>query len=290
MKLYHSSLDNGPKDTTFAHFGSLCAAARRIESKFSGPPYRAYCGNSRFVLVDTFGRPVGEQTLDDSLESFAEYASNHTIGLFSLDVKNPLPLNDLWGDDPIASGGIGIVDSDRITEAQHSRLCDLFQPFDGIIEPFTIMERLSVSQRQAAKRFCDTNSLARAQLSARKRRAKALGQDWRIVGSSECVWVQRTIEFRRWAILEGYDGFTYTNEAEGRGEQSVVCLHANQSIPMKRLVFHKDLYLSRTKPVFEEFIQSLASPGTPHRTDSGGFKLDVFWVGMEPENFWEAQP
>jgi hypothetical protein len=246
-----------PRDSTFLHFGSLCAAARRIESKFCGPPYRGYCGNSRFILLDSFGRKVGEETIEEALEAFADYASSHTIGIFDINVANPLPLNDLWGDDPIASGGIGIVASEQITEAQRNE-----------------------------KKFCDKNSLARLQLNARKRRSNALGDDWRIVGSYECVWVQLTVEFRRWATQGGYDGFTYLNEAEGLGEQSIVCLHANQAKPIGRLAFDKDLYLTRTKPIFEEFIHGLAMPGSQQRKNQAGLNLDVFWAGMSPEDFW----
>lgn len=281
MKLYHSSSNREFNETTFVHFGSITAAARRIESKFTAAPRREYDGFDRFYWLD------GSQTLNEALDTFVDYAFDHRLSLFEVEISNALSLNDKWGDDPIASGGIGIVNRDFLTRSQWEELKRLFDPFDGVLDVWEVTQKISNNKLKLAKQFCENNALAKRQYSARKRRARLLGEDWRRVSGYEALWVQRTIEFRLWAVNHGFDGFVYSNFTEDEGAESFVCLHDNQARHIRDFVFNKVLYLETIKPIFKSFLQMAAKPGSNVRRNDHGLLCDLMWAGKDPELFWK---
>lgn len=286
MKLYQSVSDRPLNETMLTHFGTLSAAAIRIESKFSSVRHRLYDGQDGFTLYNASYQQVGTENLDDTLTAFAAFATNHKLSMYEVAVNNPLQLNDLWDDDPIASGGIGILIPEVLTATQISQLKRIFAPFEGEMGVLEIEARIDGATLKEAKKYCERNPFAKRQISMRKSRSLAKGEPWEIVSLFESYWVQRTMEFRQWAIRAGYDGFIYENFTEGEGEQSVVCLHDKQATIIQNVTFDSDSYLSRVRPIFKDFLQTNMTPTSTLRRNKNGQICDLLWAGMNPESFW----
>ncbi|HSX83760.1 MAG TPA: hypothetical protein VLE50_00075 [Cellvibrio sp.] len=286
MKLYQSASDRPHHETMLTHFGTLSAAAIRIESKFSSVRHRLYDGQEGFTLYDASYKQVGSESIDATLDAFAAFATTQKLSMYDVAVNKPMQLNDLWDDDPIASGGIGILISEFLTDRQISQLKRIFAPFEGVMGILEIQSRIDHATLKKAKKYCEQNPFAKRQITMRKRRSLAKGEPWDIVSLFESFWVHRTMEFRQWAINAGYDGFIYENFTEGQGEQSVVCLHDKQATLIQSVTFDSDSYLSRVRPIFKAFLQRNLTPDSNLRRNKDGQICDLLWAGMAPESFW----
>lgn len=161
-----------------------------------------------------------------------------------------------------------------------------FAPFDGEMGVLEIQSRIDGATLKKAKKYCEQNPFAKRQISMRKRRSLAKGEPWDIVSLYESYWVQRTMEFRQWAINAGYDGFVYENFTEGHGEKSIVCLHDKQATIIQSVTFDSDSYLSTVRPIFKAFVQTNLTPDSNLRRNKNGQICDLLWAGMAPESFW----
>jgi len=286
MQQYRSSLSSQVPSATLTHFGSLSSALHRIHTQYVGQYIRGFNGK-KFVLHDYYGSKVGEESLEEALEAFTEFVKNSCVRKFELNIKKSLRLKDCWEDDPIGSGAMGLFEGNGdLTSKQRAELKAIFAPFVYPIFPQDIMLHLSPRDVKKMKNKWRTNAIFKDEFLKRQERSHAIGENFTIASVHETVWLDKTMQLRKWALDNGYDSFVYENNSEGAGEDSFVTLKKDQ---IKRIsepfVFCEEKYRDLVWPDFSAFIQNAHNQAK--RAEAGASKQqDTFWSGFDPEVFW----
>lgn len=222
MEGFHGSFAKMPLLGALSHFGSLEAAAHRLESIFAVQTPKVLTERG-FVLFDRAGQPTALKSEAELFAIFGESMSKAAIFEVALDITKPLRLKDCWGDDPIGSGGTALfVETDGLLPANRKSLCDLFNPFSGIIYPDQIDE---VIRKGKVDIRALEQQIARSPVfvTELKKRQDRLGKKrYERDRPYEVVWTALTLRLRKWALENGHDSFVYHNDREGAGDCHVI--------------------------------------------------------------------
>ncbi|MGR6838027.1 hypothetical protein ACU5DF_02550 [Aliivibrio wodanis] len=264
------------------HLGiSSVAAAERIEGMFA---HQAMCSFNPDLSVnvhDRKGKIIASQTLNEHLLSFCDYAKTFSISEYSIAVKNPLRLLDLWGDDPIGSAGPQVVDTKQLTSSQTEDIQKLFYPFSSVIYPPQILSIMSLKDIKNIKRRYLGNKFFEAEFKKRKFRSKAVGEDFNQAQYQEIVWLDFTFKLKSWALNNGFDSFVYSNNKEGNGEDTYITLFSNQvTSTSNALFFQEEKYLSEMPEAIKKMI-------TSHGNGSYRVINHALWGQKDPMCYWK---
>lgn len=283
MQLFHGSKTGKKPGDILSHFGSMLAAAHRLESIFASQEHRAFHARfNGFVVLDYHGQPVRLESFQETLNSFVSYIKTATILKTSVDIKHPLRLKDCWMDDPIGSGGLEIFqDNNDLSGQQREELREIFHPFVGILYPDVVYTLLSPGQIKDIFAQGKNNHYFQNEFKKRKERSIAIGEDFAMAAAHESVWVDLTLKLRLWAIKNGFDSFVYKNEEEGSvGDESYVSLQKNQvSDGVEVYRFLEDKFRLVVGPNFANFVMDSWEQDRKH-TNPAQPKKDMYWGGM----------
>lgn len=288
MLLFRSSKTGKKPSGILSHFGSLLAAAQRMESMFATYERRSYDGQGdHFVVIDYDGRPSRIETFEETLLQFSAWMSKSRISEIDVDIKKSLRLKDLWMDDPIGSGGPRIVlDNPTLTEQHRNQLADIFYPFTDVVYPQDVYQAYSEQQFRGLLNGLSGNKHFQDELRKRKERSLSIGEDFRRAAVQEIVWIDLTLKLRKWALENNFDSFVYENAEEDVGSDAYVTLHPSQIKKIEgTFVFDRDEYLSQVLPVFATFIKE---GWEESRAESKGHQTrkDTYWSGLNPAQFY----
>lgn len=258
MYIYNADKINTVKHYGFNHFGTKpVSSAERVEGMFAHQERYAIASDLSVSVLDANGNIVRRMTLAEHLEMFCAFAETFSINEYTFLAKNSLRLNDIWEDDPIGSGGPGVVEESQLTESQKKQVIALFQPFSDVIYPDNIFQALSKKEIKKIKRGYTNNHIFLAEYRKRKRRSEAIGENFKEAQFQEIVWLDLTFKLIRWAISQNYDSFVYENVNEGDGSDNVVNLMPNQFEKTGRaLFFQKDKYLDEMPQLIKQLTAS----------------------------------
>lgn len=290
MQLFHLGSPNlTHSETALRHFGTLQAAASRVDN-MNEATVREFNG-SEFVIRNPNNTEVGRQSVNQASEQLCAVASDLFIYEYDPDIQNPLLLNDCWEDDPIGSGGTDIIDPSSVSNDHRKNLIQLFSPITGIVYPQKARAAFSKNKCKAIKKQLESDDLSVREIQKRKRRSKALGEDWKSVWDYELIWVWHTMQLRKFALAEGFDAFSYINHLEGTGEASFVLLKDEPTFKPKAVwVFNAEKYRDE---VASQLLDSLRSLMCIHpsarKTNNDGQHIQVMWAGRCPSEFWSMK-
>lgn len=290
MLLYHGTYGHHLPDDILTHSGSFSAAVIRAQSlRLARHPIK-YDGVN-FTLSDIFGFTIGQTTPEQYLIDFAEDIGNTRIFEHEADIKNPLRVNDCWGDDPIASGGMELFKDTDLLEKDRKSLRELFFPFSGIIYPQHISSVYSEHDVKKIRRQYQGNSLFRRELEKRIRRSRLLGEPLDQALPQEIVWVYLTIKLRNWALERGFDSFSYRSPSEGGGDCYATFCKGQSGRVTSIYRLDKRYYIESVLPAFESRLVGYAEA---KRTNPQAFGSDIpteiFWGYDGVKKFWNLQP
>lgn len=270
------------KSFILKHLGiSPVAAAERIEGMFA---HQALCSFNHDLSVnvhDFKGKIIESKTLDEHLIDFCKYAKTFSISEYSLAVKNPLRLLDLWGDDPVGSAGPQVVDKDQLTSSQYDEIQKLFSPFTSVIYPQQIFNIMSLKDIKNIKRRYLSNKFFDEEFKKRKFRSRAVGEDFNQAQYQEIVWLDYTFKLKAWALNNGFDSFVYSNNKEGNGEDTFITLLANQfTISGNSLFFQEEKYLSEMPEIIKNMV-------TSYSNQTFRVANHALWGQKDPMCYWK---
>jgi len=269
------------KNVIMKHLGvSPVAAAERIEGMFS---HQEICSLNSDFTVNTYdlkGQVVKNQPLIEHLKDFCRYASTFSISEYLLAVKRPLRLVDLWEDDPIGSAGPQVVEASQLTQQQREEIQSLFAPFSGVIYPQQVFKVFSDKDIKGIKRHYASNKLFANELTKRKQRSKAIGEDFNRAQCQEVVWLDFTFKLKVWALTNGFDSYVYSNKKEGNGEDTYVTLLPEQvNSTGVSLEFKEDKYLAEMPEIMKKMITLMGNKPL-HMANH------VLWAQKDPMCYW----
>jgi hypothetical protein len=279
MLVFNAELQNSKSKTDmFKHFAlSTTTAANRVEGMFAAQERCAIKPDGLVYVESQIGTLVPKRTLSEHLDLFVQHATNCNISIYNAKIEKPLRLNDLWDDDPIASGGLNIISMDSVSEQEFMDLTSLFGPFQNANEFARYQYHYSQSELKKLKCSYKNNRIFQDEYQKRKRRA-VITRDL-LVPDFELIWLDLTLKLRVWALERGYDSFVYSNKKESTGEDCYICLLPNQTQKISSMTFLADKYLSEVpKHVYSVFERHI------------GVGQEVFhalWGGKDPSQFWQ---
>ncbi|HCG7084106.1 TPA: hypothetical protein NJ353_004610 [Vibrio parahaemolyticus] len=282
MKLYNAELKkNKSKTDVFKHFAiTLSACANRVEGMFTSQQRCTIAYDGRVDMRDDSNRIIGSKTLQEHLVQFSVHASDYAISTYDVDIKKSLRLNDLWDDDPIASGGLGIVSEASISSKEFNELKVLFGPFKNAWDFKQVPQYYSFNDIKTLKRRYKTNKIYQNEYAKRKNRARVTNDAFS--PELELIWLDLTLKLRNWCIEKGYDSFVYSNTKEGTGEDSYVCLLPNQSQEIDgSLFFLAEKYEQEAPGKVLKHVKGCLNPNMPIKV------IHALWAGEAPLSYWE---
>lgn len=271
------------------HFGSMLAAARRLESKFAALERRAPGDGNSFFILDDLNRVIGQKSNLQLLQEFSQRMGKACIYETEIDIASPLRLFDCWEDDPVGSGGLRIFNNTPgLTLTQRYQLKSLFHPFTDVIYPDHVFAAYSPSQLDAITAHSALIPFFNTLLEERRSRLKALGKFHPSSMQYEAVWVLLTLQVRMWSIENGFDSWVYANNSEGAGEDSYVLLHHTQLAQVNAVYhFNPEKYLECVKPIFNDFVAKTVSEFEAQHP-AGPIPIPhMLWAGLDPLLFFE---
>lgn len=283
IEAYHGSVI-GSSGGFMSHFGPFLAAAQRLETLFCAQVFYAFDPKKEEIIVidKASGMIVGQKKPLDVLDAFASYIQTARVSQVGLDIRKPLFLNDCWEDDPIGSGGLDVVAGTKgLSRPQRRSLAQLFKPFDRLIWPQDIQEKLSPERILYMK----------ASLAADPMFADALDKRRHMLGESrfrrdepyEIVWSFYTMKLYHWARREGFDGLHYDSRFEtGTGCGFYVAFDSSQIKVRQVYTFDAAQYLQETKPIFIDRMHEIS-----RTTAKDEIMLDVFLGSDGGQNYWK---
>ena len=281
LELFHGSISGSPPKGALTFWGQLATAVERAESLFMNKGhYRAFHDGKCLLINDLETlQVVGTQTPEEALEDFKNFMAEIHIKSYSVDIKNPLRLVDVWEDDPIGSGALEIIDRcSQLSQTEHEELRELFHPYQTIIYPEDVA-RLSTAQDIA--RMLEEGKKDPVfvnELEKRRMRSESLGIPFELAARQEIVWVYLTTKLRTWALENGYDSFVYQGRHEGQALDSYVTLKDTQiSNAGKSVTFNAEAFMQDVMPIFSKFI----SENRPEELGTA-----VYWAGHNPTEYW----
>ncbi len=280
-------------DSTLMHFGTINAAAHRIESMFNAQSLIMFDAEAdRFTVTDKRTGISKVETIDQRLIEFSKFFESHTISEFEVDIHSSLRVNDCWQDDPIGSGAMELFTGNTtLTGRQLIELEHLFSPFKRIIYPDHVHGLLSRNKIKEVIKASKSNSIFKLELKKRKDRLVAIGSFHKDEMYHEAVWVDLTLKLRLWAMKNNFDSFVYKNDGEGGGSDSYVALMANQAKDSKRkLKFDSQAYIETISPIFKDYVKQQFNQIKSHELRYSIPKmLYMFWSGKNPSDFIVTQ-
>ncbi len=281
LELFHGSTSKSAPKGTLAFWGQLATAVERAESLFMNKGhYRAF-HNGKCLLIDDLKtlQVVGEQTPEEALEDFKNFMTKVNIKSYSLDIKSPLRLVDVWEDDPIGSGALEIIDRySQRSQTEREELRKLFHPYQTIIY-LEDVARLSTAEEIA--RILEKGKkdpVFMNELEKRKLRSESLGIPFKFAARQEIVWIDLTTKLRTWALEKNYDSFVYQGRHEGQALDSYVTLNDTQVLNEGRKVtFNAEAFMRDVKPIFSKFI----AESRPEELGTA-----IYWAGQNPTEYW----
>jgi hypothetical protein len=285
MKVYNANYIQTKDDfKVLKHLGvSPSSSADRIEGMFAHQQKTMICTDGLIHHFDAFGKVTETVPLDNHLNDFCDFAEKFTITEYAITCKQPLRLEDLWEDDPIGSGGPGIVSSQSVSSGEYQSIQDLFKPFTNVIYPPDIFTHYSKNDIKKIARRYERNTLFQAELKKRKQRSKAIGEEWRLAQYQELVWLDLTFRFRSWAIETGYDVFVYSNEREGDGSDNYVTLMPGQlECTGKTFTFLREKYLN-------EMPEIIRANAKVRRSVPPQVVMHALWGQKDPMPYWRSE-
>lgn len=236
------------------------------------------------------GQSIGDYfikniSFEEHLQNFCDHMERYEIKGYILDIEKSLELNDCWGDDPIGSGGLKVVDIDRLPPNDVRELKAVFHPFYRVVEQADIYAVYNRKDIKSIQKHYGSNNLFKIELKKRKQRSLAIGQDPLLMQYNEIVWLDLTFRFKDWALSKGYDAFSYINTAEGEGESCYVTLkpgHASEQINVS-YKFDREKYLVDARKLMPTYIfdTSIKKP-----KDQEGFDIKGLWFGQIPMKYF----
>lgn len=283
MKLYNAELKKAKsKSDVLKHFAlTPSASANRVEGMFSSQKRCTIRYDGHVEIRDHDNRVIGSKTLHEYLTQFSIHASEYAISMYDIEIKKSLRLNDLWGDDPIASGGLKIICESSVSPKEFDELKAIFGPFKNEQDFKLIPQYYSFNEIKSLKRRHKTNKIYQNEYSKRKTRARLTNDAFS--PQLELIWLDLTLKLRNWCIEKGYDSFVYSNEKEGTGEDSYVCLLPNQSHKTDdSLLFLAEKYVQEAPDKVLKHVKSRVNPHMPIEVIHG------LWAGESPLCYWDT--
>lgn len=283
MELFRGSFSNKENAGILSHFGSMTAAAHRLDSIYVTQQPRTFTSTGTFKLFDTKLRPVRDETAQEAVQRFADFMQHAVLAEYSVDIKNPLHLKDCWTDDPIGSGALEIFqDNMQLTREQRQELDALFHPFENVIYPEHVAKLLSKNDVLQIKEKRAKDTLFQQEMQKRRYRSEKLGIPFHYAEEQEVVWTDLTLKLRTWALQNKFDAFAYKNDSEGQGEESYVTLAQSNKIQRTgNFKFNRKSYLETIAPVFDDFLKSVPSKNIDSKLVTG-----LYWAGHDAADFW----
>ncbi|HCG6853517.1 hypothetical protein P3488_22200 [Vibrio parahaemolyticus] len=257
MYLYNADNKSSVEVGILKHFASTPkAAADRVEGMFSHQQNSAINSDLTVSILDELGRSV--------------------IGI------KPLRLNDLWEDDPIGSGGAGIIDQTGLSAEEYQEICSIFYPFSGVVMPQNVFGALSVADIKGIEGAYKNNSQFQTELTKRVNRYNAIGEELTEPKYLlEIVWLDLTFKLIDWAIDKGFDSLVYANQKEGNGEDCYVTLKVNQVQKTDvRFEFQEKRYLNEMPQFLASMVNNLR-----HRPRTTVY--NALWGLQDPMRYWK---
>ena len=281
--MFRATTQQNETSQILKHFGdNLEVAITRAVAIFSGIEQYAANLDGSFVYAPNDGKSVTNISSEEFKAKFISQMKSVRIFQYDKPKGKSLSLNDVWMDDPIGSGGLDIIQKENLSNTEYSELKQLFAPFTGIIYPQHIMQAHSASEISKIYKTIRKVKLGKEELSARKHRSALLGESWPESKPQETVWVNLTLELRKWAISHDYDYFSYHNTEESDGSLCFVALSNNSfGRPIAEYAFDEERYLK--------------IPADAMKSRSNLFHLnghnnimidDLIWCGQAPADFW----
>jgi hypothetical protein len=219
--------------------------------------------------------------------TFIEKARIH---LYRPSLGKGLRLRDCWGDDPIGSGALSIIeDETSISPTDLRDLKELFHPFGKEVLHMDVIDGVLPSQIiKSWEKLGRSNTIFMSELNKRKNRASARGEDWDRIKPYEIVWLHYTLKLRSWALSKGYDFFEYHNDGEDEGSLSYITLKPNAvGQALETLSFDTQKLRDVAGPLFAGQSITEWHKNRSFRAQMGGAlpRKDVYWCGHNPMEF-----
>ncbi len=281
--MFRATTQDDENNQILKHFGeNLETAIMRAVSIFSGIEQYAILPSGNVLYASTSGDEVELISFEMFRESFISQMKSVKILQYNNPSGKSLQLNDVWMDDPIASGGVDIVNKECVTSVEYDELKELFFPFSGIIYPQDIKREYSSSDISKLYKVIYKNKIGKQEISARKHRSMLIGEPWNKVKMQETVWIYLTLELRKWAISHGYEYFRYLNTQESKGLFSYVAISYNSfDKKISEYIFDENRYMD----VCVNKIKARAN----YIFQSGAKNVSIdelVWCGSNPTEFW----
>lgn len=284
MYLYNADNKSSAETGILKHLASTPkAAADRVEGMFSSQQNSAINSDLSVSLLDELGRfVIGTKPLHQHLAEFCIHANKYSIYKYHVQFEKPLRLNDLWEDDPIGSGGLGIIDKKGLSSEDYKEICSIFYPFSSVVVPRNVFGALSIEDIKGIEDSYKTSPLFQIELSKRVNRYKAIREELtQPKYLLEIVWLDLTFKLINWATDKGFDSFVYANQKEGNGEDCYVTLKANQvQETNERFEFQEKRYLNEMPQFIASMVHSLR-----HRPRTTVY--NALWGLQDPMRYWK---
>ncbi|MGR5158534.1 hypothetical protein [Vibrio owensii] len=280
--MYRAARLNNETQTLQHYANELDVAITRAVAIFAGiEQYRAN-SDGTFLYSPNNGDSITTITTEQFKEAFIDSMRAVTIYEYQKPKGKTLKLNDVWLDDPIGSGGTKIFDFNVLTEKQTLELKALFTPFNDVIYPQHIAEIYSKNEVSKIYKQVTKTKLGKDQMASRKFRSLTLGESWQLSKPQETIWINLTLELRKWALNDGYDYFSYENMHEKDGSMCFVALSDNTfGKPIAKHRFDHERYSELPASEIVARANALALKGK-----SSAQIDDLIWCGYAPADYW----
>ncbi|ELB2204168.1 hypothetical protein QNZ74_003687 [Vibrio parahaemolyticus] len=284
MYLYNADNKSSVEVGMLKHFASTPkAAADRVEGMFSHQQNCAINSDLSVSILDELGSSViGTKPLPQYLAEFCAHANKYSIYKYIVQFEKPLRLNDLWEDDPIGSGGVGIINKAGLSSEDYQEICSIFYPFSGVVMPQNVFGALSFADIKGIEESYKNNLQFQTELNKRVNRYKAIGEELTEPKYLlEIVWLDLTFKLIDWAMGKGFDSLVYANQKEGNGEDCYVTLKVNQVQKTdERFEFFEKRYLNEMPMFIASMVNNLR-----HRPRTTVY--NALWGLQDPMRYWK---
>ncbi len=284
VSVFHGSAScKVPNDLVLTHMStSITAAAERIESLFTGTSNTVIQPDGAVKIINGNNMTVECRTVKQHVDKFCEYLKGCRIHQYTINVESALRVNDLWDDDPIGSGGPGIVDSTLLTDSEVTSIQSIFSPFTDVVTQDELLRHCDASYISRIKKKYKSSSLFKCEMRKRFNRSKMIGESPEISQFNEYVWLDLTFKFRDWALSRRHDALVYCNEKEGSGADSYVMLKQNCKLkPVHSLQINIDKYRSEVPDRLGIQINKSNKAWL-----QGIIPTSLLWADLSPADFW----
>lgn len=284
---FHGGIKAALTANSLIHMGSLHAAASRGESMFAAQEERKYGFDGKIHCFTLFGRLIKQISVEEHIEDFCKFMANFEISEFEVTSINSLVISDTWEDDPIGSGGLSLFqDNHVLNREQRQALKALFSPFEGIITPDQIVQKISHKTHKKMSTLFKRHPIYRTEMKKRIARCKALGLVEKDQVFLESVWLYYTTKLCIWAKRNGFDSFSYQNLLEGKGESSVILLPDTAMYKTeKSWSFNSDAYRTFANTHLKHY---MLLQGARNASSGQSVTTRAMWCDQDPVQFFVA--